>query len=572
MTLRDVYQLAIFLILLAALTKPCGVYLEAVFEDRDHLFKRPLHWIKWLERIIYKFCRLEPTEEQHWSTYSIHLLVFSAFSVAFNYVILRLQHVLPLNPQHLGPLSPHLSFNVAMGFITGTAWTSYSSESAVSYFSQMVGLTFQNFMSPATGLCAAVALIRGLSRKESSGIGNFWADLVRANLYVLLPICFLFSIFLISQGVIQNFLPYQWMITLEGGRQLIAMGPAASQIAIKLFGSNGEGFFNANAAHPFENPTALSNFIQMLSMFLIPSGLIYYLGRAVKNLRHAWSVWIAMAILFVSGVFICAHYEYQGNPVYTKLGASSSENWEGKEVRFGIFNSALFSVISTDTSTGAVNAMQDSFTPLGGLVPLVNMKLGEVVFGGVGAGLYGIVAIILLTIFIAGLMVGRTPEYLGKKIGGREIKYVMLATIAFPVVVLVFAAWASLDPRGLSGLGNPGAHGFTEILYAYTSGGANNGSSFGGLSTNTPFWNLTLAFVMFFGRFFTMIPMLAVAGSMAKKRVTPAGVGTFPAEGLIFVGLLISVILVVGALTFFPALVLGPITEHFDMIQWHWFR
>lgn len=564
MTLRDVLQLVIFIGILGGVTKPCGIYLESVFDDRPHLLKRPLGW---LEKLIYKICRIDPGEDQHWSIYSLYLLIVCAFSVVFNYLILRLQNRLPLNPQNLGPLSPHLSFNVVIGFITGTAWTSYSGEKTMSYFSQMVGLTYQNFISAATGICAAVAVIRGLSRTEASGIGNFWVDLVRTSLYVLFPVCFFFSLFLISQGVIQNFLPYQWIKTLEGTQQLIAQGPAASQIAIKMLGSNGEGFFNANAAHPYENPTALSDFIQMLSMFLIPSGLIYYLGRAVKNLRHAWSVWIAVALLFIGGALTCAHYEYKGNPIYTKLGTSSQENWEGKEARFGIFNSTLFSTISTDTSTGATNAAQDSFTPLGGLVPLVNMKLGEVVFGGVGSGLYGIIGVILLTVFIAGLMVGRTPEYLGKKIEGREIKYVMLATIAFPLVVLIFTAWGSLDSRALSGVGNPGAHGFTEILYAYTSAGANNGSSFGGLSTNAPFWNLTLAFVMFFGRFFTMIPMLAVAGSMAKKKIHPAGNGTFPAEGGIFIGLLIGVIIVVGALTFFPAVVLGPVREHFEMFR-----
>jgi K+-transporting ATPase ATPase A chain len=566
MNLRDFLQLFIFIAFLWALTKPCGIYFESVFDDQEHILKRPLRWI---ETLIFNACRIDPKEDQNWITYSFQLLATCAFSVVFNYLILRFQHWLPLNPQGLAPLSPHLSLNVAIGFITGTAWTSYSGEMALSYFSQMVGLTYQNFISAATGICVAVALVRGLSRKESPGIGNFCVDLIRTNIYILLPMCFLFSLILISQGVIQNFLPYQWATTLEGAKQLIALGPAASQVAIKLLGSNGEGFFNANAAHPFENPTALSNFLQMLSMFLIPSGLIYYFGKAVKNLRHAWSVWIAMALLFVGGVLTCAHYEYNGNPIYTKLGASSSANWEGKETRFGIFNSALFSTISTDTSTGASNAALDSFTPLGGLVPMLNMKLGEVVFGGVGSGLYGIIGIILLTVFIAGLMVGRTPEYLGKKIEGREIKFVMLATIAFPLIVLIFTAWGVLDERALSGIGNPGAHGFTEILYAYTSGGANNGSSFGGLSTNTPFWNITLAFVMFFGRFLTMIPMLAVAGSMAKKRIHPGGNGSFPAEGGIFIGLLIGVILVVGALTFFPAMTLGPIAEHFTMIAGH---
>jgi K+-transporting ATPase ATPase A chain len=368
-------------------------------------------------------------------------------------------------------------------------------------------------------------------------------------------------VFLLSQGVIQNFHSYQSVTTLEGARQLIAQGPVASQVAIKILGSNGEGFFNANAAHPYENPTALSNFVQMLCMFLVPSGLIAYLGRAVGNRRHAVALWTTVVLLFVGGAIFCARSEYRGNPLFVRLGCNQSANWEGKESRFGIFNSALFLNVSTDTSTGAVNAATDSFTPLGVLVALVNMMVGEVIFGGVGAGLYGLIGVVLLTVFIAGLMVGRTPEYLGKKIEGREIKYVMLATISFPILVLVFTAWASVDPRGLVALGNPGSRGFSEMLYAYTSAAANNGSSLAGLSTNVPFWNLTLAFVMFFGRFFTMIPMLAVAGSMARKRVHPGGEGTFPTEGPIFIALLIGVILIVGALTFFPTLVLGPIVE-----------
>lgn len=562
MTLRDLLQFAVFIIILMVLTKPVGIYLESVFNDHNHIFKRPLRWI---ETIIYRFCDIDPEATHSWVTYSICLLVVSAFSVGFNYIILRLQHYLPLNPQNLGALSPHLSLNTAIGFITGTAWTSYSGESVMSYFSQMAGLTFQNFMSAATGICAAVALIRGLTQRENIGIGNFWTDLVRTILYVLLPSCFLFSLVLISQGVIQNFLPYQGVYTLEGAKQLIAQGPAASQGAIKLIGSNGEGFFNANAAHPYENPSALSNFFQMLSMFLIPTGLIYYLGRASKNVKHAWSVWIAMVILVIVGVYFCTHYEYQGNPIFPKKGTLTSANMEGKETRFGIFNSALFSTFTTDTSTGATNAALDSFTPLGGLVPLVNMKLGEIVFGGVGSGLYGLVGLILLTIFIAGLMIGRIPEYLGKKVEGREIKYVMLSTIAFPCIVLIFTAWGSLSSSALANLGNPGTHGFTEILYAYTSGAANNGSSFNGLSTNTPFWNLTLAFVMFFGRFLTMIPMLAVAGSMAKKKIHPACGGTFPAEGAIFIFLLLGALVVLSALTFFPALALGPINEHLAM-------
>jgi K+-transporting ATPase ATPase A chain len=422
------------------------------------------------------------------------------------------------------------------------------------------------------GIAAAVAVIRGVSRKEAKGIGNFWGDLVRCNLYVLLPISLVYAVFLMSQGVIQNFSPYIELNTLEGAKQIIAQGPVASQVAIKMLGTNGGGFFNANAAHPYENPTAVSNLIQMLSIFLIPSGLVYLLGSRVGNLRHGWAVWIAMLLLFMGGTLFCAHFEYQGNPVYAQLGCSSSANWEGKEARFGIFNSALFAGITTDASCGAVNSMHDSFTPLGGLIPLVNILLGEIVFGGVGSGLYGMLMYIILTVFIAGLMVGRTPEYLGKKIEGREVKYVMLAMIVAALSILGFTAWGALDSLGLSGLGNPAGHGFSEILYAYASVAGNNGSSFAGLSTNTTFWNLTLAFAMFFGRFFMMIPMLAVAGSLAHKKIHPGGEGSFPVDGAVFVGLLIGVILLVGALTYFPALSLGPIAEHFDMMQGHFFK
>jgi K+-transporting ATPase ATPase A chain len=414
----------------------------------------------------------------------------------------------------------------------------------------MVALTIHNFFSTAVGLAVGVALIRGLSPQQSKGIGNFWADLVRGHLYVLLPSCLLYALFLISQGMIQNFHPYAEVTTLEGAKQLIAQGPVASQVAIKMLGTNGGGFFNANASHPYENPTPLSNFIQMLSIFLIPSALVYMLGSKVKSVRHGWAVWGAMAALFLAGAITAAHFEYAG------------VNMEGKETRFGIFNSAFFATITTDASCGAVNSMHDSFTPLGGMVPLINMLLGEVVFGGVGAGLYGIMGYILLTVFIAGLMVGRTPEYVGKKVEGREIKYVMLAMVVFALCTLGFTAWGVVAPAGLAGRANSGPHGLSEIFYAYASGAANNGSAFAGLTANAPFYNLTLAFAMFFGRFFMLIPMLAVAGSMAKKRVHPAGEGTFPVDGPLFAMLLIGVILLVGALTFFPALSLGPILEH----------
>jgi K+-transporting ATPase ATPase A chain len=465
-------------------------------------------------------------------------------------------------------VAPDLAFNTAVSFTTNTNWQFYTGEATMSYFSQMVALVIHNFLSAAVGIAVAVALIRALVRKESKGIGNFWADMVRANLYLLLPMSFILAIVLIGQGMIQNFNAYTEVTTLEGVKQVIAQGPVASQVAIKMLGTNGGGFFNANAAHPFENPTPFSNFLQMLAIFIIPSALAYLLGKMALRVRHGWSVWAAMCLLFLIGVFVCAHFEYQGNPALTHLGCASAANMEGKETRFGIFDSALFATITTDASCGAVNAMHDSFTPLGGLVPLVNMQLGEIVFGGVGAGLYGMVMFIILTVFIAGLMVGRTPEYLGKKIEGREVKYVMLAVIVMAFSMLGFTAWAVIDPRALAGLANNGPHGFTELLYAFTSATANNGSAFAGLSGN-PFLNLTMAVAMFVGRFLMLIPMLAVAGSMARKRVHPGGEGTFPTEGPVFVGLLIGVILIVGALTFFPALSLGPIVEHFEMGMGH---
>jgi potassium-transporting ATPase potassium-binding subunit len=569
MTLRDYIQLILFVLILFGLTKPLGIYMDKVFDGKKTLLSPVLSPI---ERLFYRLIGVDPQEDQHWTEYAIHLLMFSAVSFALTYGILRLQQFLPLNPAGEATISPHLAFNTAMSFTTNTNWQSYGGESTMSYLSQMVALTLHNFLSAAVGISVAVALIRGLSRKEGKGIGSFWADMVRCNLYILLPLCVVYAVFLISQGMIQNFLPYTDVTTLEGLKQTIAQGPVASQVAIKMLGTNGGGFFNANAAHPFENPTALSNFIQMLSIFLIPSGLVYLLGRKVGNIKHGWAIWSAMAIVFVLGALICAHYEYQGNPVYSHLGCSTSMNMEGKEARFGIFNSSLFATITTDASCGAVNAMHDSFTPLGGIVPLVNIMLGEVIFGGVGSGLYGMLMYVILTVFIAGLMVGRTPEYIGKKIEGREVKYVTFSLIVMALSILGFSAWGAMDPAGLAGLGNPAGHGFSEVLYAYTSATGNNGSALAGLSANTPFWNLTLSFAMFFGRFFMMIPMLAVAGSMVKKRVHPGGEGTFPVDGPLFVGLLIGVILLVGALTFFPALSLGPIAEHFDMTQGHFFK
>ena len=566
MTAIDYGQLILFVGILLVTAKPLAIFMEKVFEG-ERQFLTPV--FGWLERLIYRWSGIDPDEDQHWTRYAAHLLIFSGVTCLFTYLVLRFQHHLPLNPQKLGPLSPDLAFNTAMSFTTNTNWQSYGGESTMSYFSQMVALVSHNFISAAVGIAVAVALVRAFTRKESKGIGNFWADMVRAILYLLLPISFILAVVLVSQGMIQNFRPYVEATTLEGAKQVIAQGPVASQVAIKMLGTNGGGFFNANAAHPYENPTPLSNFLQMLAIFIIPSALAYYLGRRLKREKHGWSVWAAMCIVFLIGLFVCAHFEYQGNPAFQKLGCATTANMEGKETRFGIFNSALFATVTTDASCGAVNSMHDSFTPLGGLVPLVNIQLGEIIFGGVGAGLYGMLIFVILTVFIAGLMVGRTPEYAGKKIEGREVKYVTLALIMMAFSILAFSAWGVLDPKGIAGLANNGPHGFTEILYAYSSGTGNNGSAFAGLNANTPFWNVTLAFAMFLGRFFMLIPMLAVAGSVTRKKVHPGGEGTFPVEGPLFVGLLIGVILLVGALTFFPALSLGPIVEHFEMLLGH---
>ena len=569
MTARDWLQFGLYIFLLLILTKPLGIYMDQVF-DGAKTFLSPV--LGPIERLIYRIMGVSPNEDHHWTKYTVQLLVFSGVTLAFTYALLRLQHLLPLNPAGMGVISPHLAFNTAMSFTTNTNWQSYAGETTMSYLSQMVALVFHNFISAAVGISVAVALIRGIARKESNGIGNFWADLVRCNLYILLPICLVYAVFLISQGMIQNFQPYVEATTLEGIKQTIAQGPVASQVAIKMLGTNGGGFFNANAAHPYENPTALSNFVQMLSIFLIPSALVYLLGRKVKNLKHGWAVWTTMAILFVTGALVAAHYEYRGSPVYVQAGCTSASNWEGKEARFGIFNSSLFATITTDASCGAVNAMHDSFTPLGGMVPLVNIMLGEIVFGGVGSGLYGMMMYVILAVFIAGLMVGRTPEYLGKKIQGREVKYVTFSLIVMALSILGLTAWGAMDARGVNALGNPAGHGFSEILYAFTSATGNNGSAFAGLSANVPFWNLTLGFAMFLGRFFMMIPMLALAGSLARKKVHPGGDGTFPVDGGLFVALLIGTILLIGALTFFPALCLGPISEHFEMNLGHFFK
>ena len=504
------------------------------------------------------------------------LLVFSLAGMLFTYAVLRLQHLLPLNPQHFGPVRADLAFNTAASFTTNTNWQNYAGESTLSYFSQMVGLVFHNFVSAAAGIAAAAALVRGIARHSAKTLGNFWVDLVRINLYILLPISIVFSLFLTSQGMIQNFKPSVQAATIEsatgpspdppGAVQTIAQGPVASQAAIKILGTNGGGFFNANAAHPYENPTPLSNFIQMLSIFLIPSGLTYYLGRKVKNQKHGWAVWSAMAILFLAAALVCWKAEAAGNTRFRALGVDAAGgNMEGKEVRFGIAGSSLFATVTTAASCGAVNAMHDSFTPLGGLVPLVNIQLGEVVFGGVGSGLYGMLVFVILAVFLTGLMVGRTPEYLGKKIESYDVKVSVLAVLVLIFSILGFSAWAATSRWGLAGLANSGPHGLSEILYAFSSGTGNNGSAFAGLNGNTPFYNITLALAMLFGRFIMLVPVLALAGNMARKKLVPPSEASFPASGPTFVIILIGTVLIVGALTFLPALALGPIVEHLLM-------
>jgi K+-transporting ATPase ATPase A chain len=560
-------QLTAFVVALVVLTKPLGLYLERVLDPGGKTFLDPV--VGSVERLIYRILGVKSTEEQDWKGYAVSLFVFSAVGLLFTYAILRLQHLLPLNPQHFGAVSPDLAFNTATSFTTNTNWQNYGGESTLSYFSQMVGLTFHNFVSAATGIAVAAALVRGIAREKRTSVGNFWVDLTRVSLYLLVPICLVYALFLVSQGMIQNFSAYVTATSLDGGAaQTLAQGPVASQVAIKMLGTNGGGFMNANAAHPYENPTPLSNFIQMVSIFAIPSALTYYLGRMVRNQKHGWSVWSAMFILFLAGVLVCWWAESQGNPRMAALGVDRSfGNMEGKEVRFGILNSALFATVTTDASCGAVNGMHDSFTPLGGLVPLFNMHLGEVVFGGVGAGLYGMLIFVVLAIFLAGLMIGRTPEYLGKKIEAYDVKVSALAILIPAGVLLGFTAWAAASAWGLAGLNNGGPHGLSEILYAYTSAVNNNGSAFAGLSGNTPWYNITLALAMLFGRFFVIIPVLALAGNLAGKKAVPESAGSFPVSGVTFTLLVVGTVLLVGALTFLPVLSLSPIVEHFLMIN-----
>lgn len=528
--------------------------------------------IRPVERTIYRLCGIDPKSEMKWTTYTITMLIFNFCGFIFLYAILRLQNILPWNPQNFSGMKPDLAFNTAVSFVTNTNWQAYSGESTVSYFTQMVGLTWQNFVSAGTGLALSIAFIRGLTRQSGKEIGNFWVDLTRSCLYILLPLSIVGAIFFVSQGVIQNFQPYTVVQTIEGTKQVIAQGPVASQDIIKVLGINGGGFFSANSSHPFENPTPLTNFIQLLAIFAIPSGLTYTFGRFAKNHRQGWALFIAMTILFLFSFSVILWSEQSGNPMLTKLGvdqiASSTQsggNMEGKEVRFGITGSALFATITTDASCGAVNSMHDSFTPLAGGMAMLNIALGEIIFGGVGVGLLGIVVFVILTVFIAGLMVGRTPEYLGKKIESKEMKMSMLAILILEASILGFAALAAVTKIGLIGRLNLGPHGLTEILYAASSATGNNGSAFAGLQVNTLFYNVILGLAMLIGRYLFIIPVMAIAGSMAGKKIAPESSGTFSTTNMFFVFLLISVIVIVGALTFFPSYTLGPILEHFLM-------
>ncbi|MGC4030943.1 MAG: potassium-transporting ATPase subunit KdpA [Tepidisphaeraceae bacterium] len=563
-------QLLLFCAALFAITKPLGVYLTRVLDpDREGgTFLDPV--LGPIERLIYKLLRVDPSRGQNWKQYTVAMLLFGVVGMLLTYGVLRLQDKLPLNPQGFGAVGEALSFNTAASFTTNTNWQSYGGESTMSYLSQMLALTIHNFTSAAVGIAIAAVIVRAIARDRAGKLGNFWVDLVRLHLYLLLPLSLVFALFLVSQGVIQNFRPYAVLTGVDGQTQTLAQGPVASQAAIKMLGTNGGGYFNANAAVPFENPTPLSNFVQMLSIFAIPAGLTYYLGRMVKKQAHGWAVFAAMSVLFLVGVLVCWNAEAAGNPRLAALGVDTSVgSYEGKEVRFGVFNSALFATITTDASCGAVNAMHDSFTPLGGLVTLFNMMIGEVVFGGVGAGLYGMLIFVVLTIFIAGLMIGRTPEYLGKKIEAYDVKCAVLGIIAPSLCILGFTAWAVSSTWGQAGLNNAGPHGLSEILYAYTSAAANNGSAFAGL-TATPangdmLYNITLAIAMLVGRFFIIIPVLAMAGSLASKKLVPQSSGSFPVTGASFTVILIAVIVIVGALTFLPALAMGPIVEHFQM-------
>jgi K+-transporting ATPase ATPase A chain len=561
-------QLFLFVGLLLLLTRPLGSYLYRVMETKDKTIFSPV--LGGCEKMLFKALGGEAEKEQNWKQYGIALAFFSLAGMLLTYLVLRLQHILPLNPQHFAAVEPSLAFNTAASFATNTNWQSYAGESTMSHFSQMVGLTFHNFVSAAAGIAVAAALVRGIARKSARTIGNFWADLIRVTLHVLLPLSIIVALFFISQGVIQNFKADVKVSVLEktAGQQnvqFIPQGPVASQEAIKMLGTNGGGFFNANSAHPYENPTPLTNFVQMLAIFLIPCGLTRYLGLMVGNKKHGWAVWSAMALLFLASLLVCWQAESKGNSRYQVLSQSSGGNMEGKEVRFGIFNSALFATVTTDASCGAVNSMHDSFTPLGGLMPMLNIQLGELVFGGVGSGLYAMLVFVILAVFIAGLMVGRTPEYLGKKIEAADVKLCVFYVLASAILILAPTAWAAVSRWGVAGVSNHGPHGLSEMLYAFSSAAGNNGSAFAGLSANTPAYNTILGLVMLAGRFLLMVPVLALAGHLAAKKAVPAGSGSFPVHGVTFIVLLVGTIIIVGLLTFFPALSLGPVVEHFIM-------
>ena len=584
MTGNGWFQIFIFSGLILLLTKPLGMFLYRVYE-RKPTFLDPL--LRPIERLIYRVCGVDETKEMDWKGYGIAMLLFSGASLLLTYLVERTQQWLPWNPQKLANVAPDLAWNTAVSFTTNTNWQSYVPESTMSYFTQMAALAYHNFLSAAVGIALAIAVIRGVARKESKTIGNFWVDTTRGLLWVLLPLCIVGGLVLVSQGVVQNLHPYTQAILTEpqtiekqaadGSKtketvttQVIAQGPTASQEVIKMLGTNGGGFFNANSAHPFENPTPLSNLLQMVMMFAIPSSLTFTLGRMTGSYKHGWAVWGAMAVLFLAGVFVAYAMESRGNPMFKGVNTVASEtlsggNMEGKEVRFGIANSALFTTITTDASCGAVNNAHDSLTPIAGMVPLINIMLGEVIFGGVGAGLYGMVVFVVLSVFIAGLMVGRTPEYLGKKIEAFDVKMAVLSILVASLTILIFSAIAIVTKAGLTGISNPGPHGLSQILYAYTSGVGNNGSAFGGINANTLWYNSTLAIAMLLGRFFMVIPILAIAGNLAAKKHVPESLGTFPVTGPLFTVLLVSVILIVGALTFFPSLSLGPILEHLLM-------
>jgi K+-transporting ATPase ATPase A chain len=584
MTANGWFQIGLYLLVIFLVTKPIGVFMTRVF-NREKTFLDPI--FRPIERLIYRLTGVNEKHEMRWTEYAVAMLLFSGVSMTLLYLIERTQKWLPFNPQKFGNLEPGLAFGTAASFTTNTNWQVYSGESTMSYLTQMAGLAYHNFVSAAVGIVLAIVVIRGIARKETDKLGNFWVDTTRCLLWVLLPACLVGSLILVSEGVVQNLKPYSTVdliqpytaqVTGTDGKtttqtitqQVIAQGPVASQEVIKEFGTNGGGFFNANSAHPFENPTPLSNFFEMILIFAIPSGLTYTLGRMTGSQRHGWAVWAAMAFLFFAGVTTAYWAEARGNPLLAGTDQRASElqsggNMEGKEARFGIANSALFTTVTTDASCGAVNAMHDSYTPLGGMVPLINIMLGEVVFGGVGAGLYGIFVFVVLAVFIAGLMVGRTPEYLGKKIEVYDVKMAMLAVLILTCTILIFSAISVVKPYGTAGISNPGPHGLSQVLYAYVSSTGNNGSAFGGINANTMWYNTTTAAAQLLGRFFMIVPVLAIAGSLAKKKIVPESAGTFPVTGGLFAGLLVSTILIVGALTFFPALSLGPILEHLLM-------